>query len=115
MNTTLVGELKKLLNEARELLACPDPDVEAWEGYGKRRETILARLGGMDFQVSEREEAEKVQDLLKEILQQDATVTEKLKARLISLREELSVLAKERRALRGYAPPRPALLFERCV
>ncbi len=113
MNTTLVHELEDLLNETRELLACPDPDVEVWGRYSEKREAIFARLQEMDFQASEREEAEKAQDLLKEILQQDATVTEKLKARLARLQGELSVLAKERRALRGYTPPHPAVLLER--
>jgi hypothetical protein len=103
----LSPQLADLVSQTRELLACPDPNVEAWQEYSRRREAIFARLGEMDFEGSEGEEAEEVQDLLQEILQQDATVIEKLKTRLSSLQEDLTALAKARRGLRGYTSPQP--------
>ena len=114
MDTALVQELEELLNETRELLAWPDSEVEAWEEYGEKREAIFARLKGMDFQgVGEKRAL--VCNLIEEILQQDTVVLERTRARLACLREELSLLAIERRALRSYAPPHPAILLERCA
>ena len=114
MRTALVQELEGLITETRELVAGSDsdPDLETWQGYRARREVIFARLKKMDFQVGE-EERVVVARLIEKVLQQNATLTERLKGRLHSLQDDMATVAGGRRALRGYSPSHAALLFER--
>lgn len=110
--TPLAEKLEELLNEIREMLENPDPDAEAWQKYGERREAIFCEIAEMDFE-REENKGPSVVSLLEEILKQDKVVAEKLKKKLQSLKEEISALAEAHRAMKGYALSEPAILFER--
>lgn len=112
MRSALSERLEELLNETREMLDHPDPDAEAWQNYGARREALFCQIAGMDFE-REESQAASVIGLLEGVLKQDKAVTEKLKKKLQSLKEEISALAEAHRAMKGYALSAPAPLFER--
>lgn len=112
--TALVEELGELVKETRGLLAGPDPTPEAWVEYGGRREAIFASLRDKDFQLAG-EERETVRRLMEEILEQSRMVEEGIGRELSRLRREISLLARNRQALKGYARPRSSVCLETCA
>lgn len=112
--TALAKDFGELVKETRDLLACPDLTPEAWVEYGKRREAIFASLSEKDFHLAG-EEKETVRRLIEEILDQSKMVEEGVGRALSLLRREISLLARDRRALKGYARPRSSMCLEICA
>ena len=111
MSTTLAQELEEWIQETRNLLASPDPDPNMWKGFGLRQQVCFDRIQGADF-TGVGEERTVVCRLIEEILDLNRRVEKKAGAELVRLQGEISLLAKERHALKGYATRRTAVLLE---
>jgi hypothetical protein len=116
MDNVFLQELSALLRETEKLLACPEPDTEAWASYGRNRREAFARLQATGTLVTD-EAAERaaVEKLVRTVLERDRLLMEKLEEGLARCRTELSGVAEGRRALRGYLPPRPSTFLQRNV
>ncbi len=110
---TVLEELDMLVKETKELLDGPDPDPEAWQAYGEKREAVFASFS-KGFEVREGENAP-VCRLIEELLEQSRVVEDRVGRSLARFRGEISDIAKKRRALRGYARSRSGLLFQSCA
>jgi len=116
MDNVFLRELSALLRETEKLLACPAPDAEAWEGYGRNRREAFARLQAAGTLVTD-EAAERaaVEKLVRTVLERDRLLMQKLEEGMFRCRKELSGAAQGRQALRGYLPSRPSTFLQRNV
>jgi hypothetical protein len=110
MDHPFLKELTALLQETERLLACSEPDTEAWEGYGRVRQETFARIQAAGAAAGDRAAIEK---LVRTVLERDRLLIQKLEEGLSRCRTELSAVAQGRQALRGYLPPRPSTFLQR--
>ena len=114
MHRAFLKDLTALLQETEKLLACPQPDTEAWEDYSRIRQKTFARLQAAGTLVTD-EAAERaaVEKLVRTVLERDRLLMQKLEEGMFRCRTELSGVAQGRQALRGYLPPRPPTFLQR--
>lgn len=116
MDNPFLSELSALLQETEKLLAGPQPDAEAWEGYSRMREEAFARLEAAGASHGEHEsERAQVRELIHAVLERDRLLMQKLEECISCCRDGLLAVPKARRALVGYLPSRPASFVERQV
>lgn len=116
MDNVFLRELSALLRETEKLLACPEPDAEAWEGYGRIRQEAFARLqatGAAD--AGQAGDRAAIENLVRTVLERDRLLMQKLEEGLSRCREGFAAVAQGRQALRGYLPPRPSMFLQRNV
>src|SRR5262249_49968080 len=105
METPFLDELTTLLRETEDLLAHPEPGVEAWEEYRRTREAAFLRLEAADaWNTTSVEERARLRELIEAILQRDRLLVQRLEVYLSFYRASLSRLPKTQQALRGYFP-----------
>lgn len=110
----LCQRLTELLEENRTFLAHPDPSVEEWAEYNRRRASLFAQLQTGCWHVSA-EARPRVRQLLDEICQQEEIVRERAAATLDGLRAAMQMLTRTRQAQGEHSFSHPPLLLTCCV
>ncbi len=118
MKSLVHQQLSALHQETEALLRCSDPEINDLEEYGRKRLEIFAHLQSLDSLGREqKEERADLEALLAAVLDSDRRLIFKLHGHMGRCRDELSVLASEKKALKGYAwaSRYPSSLSRRCV
>jgi hypothetical protein len=114
MDHPFLKELSALLEETEKLLACPEPEAEAWEGYNRMRQTAFARLEAAGSLESRGEnERRALRELIQAVLERDRLLVQKIEECIFCCRKGLSSVPGARKALNGYLPSRPSSFLER--
>jgi len=114
MELPFLRELTVLLQETDKLLASAEPDIEAWEGYSRMRQSAFARLEAAgSLENAQEGDRAGLRELINAVLERDRLVMQKVEEGLGLCRKELATVPKARQALRGYLSPVPARLVRR--
>jgi hypothetical protein len=103
MSDGVCGELNSLIGGTLELLECPEPSLEAWAGYSKKRNELLGRLQSfMPFEAESEHDRSKLQSLIATALETDALLKQKIQHHLSNFRHEMVAARKQREAFKAY-------------
>ncbi len=104
MKGPLHEALEALLKETEDLLCCPRPAAGDLKEYSRRRLNLFARLRSLDsLGQEEKEDRADLEALLSAVREGDQRLLSKLHDHMSRCRSQLSVLASEKQALKGYA------------
>jgi hypothetical protein len=104
MSDGVCEELNSLIGGTRDLLECPEPSLQAWAGYSKKRNELFGRLQSlMPFEAASERDRSKLQGLIATALETDALLKQKMQHHLSNLRHEMVAAGKQRRAFKAYA------------
>ena len=111
----IVDELARLVTEGNELMAAPEAEPAALQGWVTQRGSVLQSLQRLEDEwlATDRHA---VRDLVEQMLALDATLIPRLTARLENLGKELLAARKIREALGNSGPaPHASVFIERAV
>ncbi len=95
--------LMALLQETQALLESPRPGTTDLKEYGHRRLNLFACLRSFDSLGRQKNDSADLKALLSAVLESDRRLISKLHDQMHRCRNELSDLAGEKQALKGYA------------
>ncbi len=111
MSSLILTELMTLLQETDALLACPEPDIDTWETYSRRRQEIFARLQDL-FQRETQGTSPALRDSLRLVLEKDHLLLQQLEVHRSRCRQQLAEVSKAQQALKSYTPALSARLLD---
>ncbi len=104
MKRPVYEALMALLKETEALLRCPEPATSDLKEYSRRRSNVFVRLRSLDsLDQEQKKDRAGLDALLRAVLESDRRLISKLKGHMNRCRKELSELASQKQALKGYA------------
>ena len=102
-------DLASLLASTKELLACAEPSLAAWQGYSLRRNELFQRIGDISaLRADSVDDAKALQGLMASVLEQDEFLMLKIRRDLSKISHELDELADRRRLFNAYVLAAPS-------
>ncbi|MGZ8465488.1 MAG: hypothetical protein ACXWXT_08085, partial [Candidatus Binatia bacterium] len=104
MNELICQEILSLLAITEDLLNCPDPSLEVWEGYALRRNAVFQRLWDLPMCTEDIvADSPALQPLMTSVLEKDQVLVQKIGQQLSNISREMIELSDRRRVFNAYA------------
>jgi hypothetical protein len=104
MNELICQEILSLLAITEDLLNCPDPSLEVWEGYALRRNAVFQRLWDLPMCTEDIvADSPALQPLVTLVLEKDQVLVQKIGQQLSNISREMIELSDRRRVFNAYA------------